>query len=222
VNRKTFNQLSVQEQPAYTIAEAAGYLRLPKSTLRAWLLGQGNFRPVLDIADRASRHLSFLNLVEAFVLAGIRRHYGVPLQNVRKALGYLRRHFNARHPLADVQFETDGVHLFVRKLGELEGASQEGQRLMESMLRERLAMVRRDPDGIPQKIVLFPSQRKGADVVIDPRISFGRPVLDRLGVRTEVLADRFRAGESIGELAEDYSVPPEAVQDAIRCELLAA
>jgi uncharacterized protein (DUF433 family) len=197
-------------------------VRLPKSTLRAWFFGQANFRPVLEIADRASRHLSFLNLVEAFVLAGIRRQHGVPLPNVRKAIAYVRRQFKVKHPLSDTQFETDGVHLFVRKLGELEGASQEGQRMMESMLRERLALVRRDPDGIPQKIVLFTSNKKGADVVIDPRVSFGRPVLDRLGVRTEVLADRFRAGESISELAEDYSVPPEAVQDAIRCELQAA
>jgi uncharacterized protein (DUF433 family) len=177
---------------------------------------------VIDIADRSKGRLSFLNLVEAFVLSGIRRQHGVRLQNVRKAITYVQRQFKAPHPLADEQFETDGVHLFVRKFGELVGASQDGQRLMEAMLRERLALVRRDTKGLPEKIVLFRTKGRSADVVIDPAISFGRPVLDGLGVRTEVLADRFRAGDSVDELAKDYGVPPEAVQNAIRCELLAA
>ena len=37
---KSLTQRDLREAPAYSIAEAAGYLRIPKSTLRAWLLGQ--------------------------------------------------------------------------------------------------------------------------------------------------------------------------------------
>ncbi|HEX9810575.1 MAG TPA: hypothetical protein VGA88_00595, partial [Burkholderiales bacterium] len=101
--------------PAYSIVEAAGYLRIPKSTLRAWLLGQQSFRPVIDIADRKGRQLSFINLVEAFVLAAIRRQYSIPLPKVRKALDYLRRTFKTSRPLSDEQFATDGVNLFVER-----------------------------------------------------------------------------------------------------------
>ena len=223
----------LRETPAYTIAEAAGYLRLPKSTLRAWMVGQPYhvgevrkfFRPVIDIADPKHRSLSFINLVEAFVLAGLRRKHTVPLPNVRQAMDYLRRHFNSRRPLADEQFETDGANLFVRKYGGLIGASQEGQTLMESMLRQRLKLVKRDPGGIPRKLILFPAPRgrkDSADVVIDPRISFGRPVLDRLGVRTAILYERFMAGEDIDELARDYGASLDAIQNAIRCERRAA
>ena len=88
------------------------------------------------------------------------------------------------------------------------GASQEGQVLMESMLRERLKLVKRDPEGIPEKLVLFRAQRKpgSVDVVINPRFSFGRPILDGIGVRTSVLAERFLAGEMVGELAQDYGI----------------
>ena len=223
----------LRETPAYAIAEAAGYLRVPKSTLRAWLIGQpyrvGDdqrfFRPVIEIADSQNRSLSFINLVEVFVLAGLRRTHTVPLGKVRKAVDYVRRHFNSKRPLAEEQFETDGVDLFVRKFGELIGASQEGQRLMESMLRKRLKLVKRDPEGVPEKLVLFPAPRQkknSAAVVIDPRVSFGRPVLDGLGVRTGILAERFYAGEMVGELAHDYGASPEAIENAIRCELRAA
>ena len=37
---KNFTKQDLREVPAYSIAEAAGYLRLPKSTLRAWMVGQ--------------------------------------------------------------------------------------------------------------------------------------------------------------------------------------
>jgi uncharacterized protein (DUF433 family) len=231
--KQIFNDRDLREMPAYGIPEAAGYLRLPVSTLRAWLLGQryrvGDqpkfFKPVIDIADRKERQLSFINLVEAFVLAGIRREHEIPLPKVRKAVDYLRRTFNTTRPLAHEQFETDGIDLFVEKMGALIGATQEGQIQMRDIIRDRLERVHRDPKGVPEKIVLFSARREkteSADVVIDPRLSFGRPVLDRFGVRTAILAERFDAGDDIDVLAREYSAPPEAIQNAIRCERRAA
>jgi len=231
--RNIFTDRDLRELPAYGIPEAAGYLRLPVSTLRAWLLGQRYrvdeqpkfFKPVIDIADRKDRQLSFINLVEAFVLAGIRREHEIPLPNVRKAVDYLRRTFKTKRPLADEQFQTDGIDLFVEKMGSLIGATQEGQIQMREIIRDRLERVHRDPKGVPQKIVLFPARPDktgSADVVIDPRLSFGRPVLDRLGVRTAILAERFDAGDDIDVLAREYAAPPEAIQNAIRCERRAA
>lgn len=227
--RRAFNTNDLREIPAYGIAEAAGYLRLPVSTLRAWLLGQryrsGNapklFRPVIEIADRKDRQLSFMNLVEAFVLAGIRRQHEIPLPKVRKAVDYLSRTFDSKRPLAEEQFETDGIDLFVEKMGSLIGATQEGQIQMREVIRDRLERVRRDPKGVPEKIVLFPARSdrpRSTDVVIDPRMSFGRPVLDGFGVRTAIVAERFDAGEDIDALAQEYSAPAEAIQNAIRCE----
>jgi len=221
---KIISKQDVREIPAYTIAEAAGYLRLPKSTLRAWMLGQQRFRSVIDIADRQEKRLSFINLVEVFVLAGIRREHSIPLPKVRKAMEYLRRAFKTRRPLAEEQFETDGVELFVEKFGALIGATQDGQLQMREIIRDRLKHVLRDPKGVPEKIVLFPARGmpgKG-DVVIDPRLSFGRPVLDGYGLRTAILAERFYAGETLEDLAKDYGVPSEAIQNALRCEPRAA
>lgn len=183
------------------------------------------FKPVIEIADRKERQLSFINLVEAFVLSGIRREHEIPLPKVRRAVDYLRRSFNSKRPLADEQFETDGIDLFVEKMGSLIGATQEGQVQMREIIRGRLKRVQRNPEGIPQRIVLFPAQRdkkNSADVVIDPRLSFGRPVLDQFGVRTAILAERFDAGDDIDVLARDYAAPPEAIQNAIRCERRAA
>lgn len=233
VAKRALNQADLRELPAYGIAEAAGYLRLPTSTLRAWTLGQRYrsasgesklFNPVIDIADRVDRKLSFINLVEAFVLAGIRREHSVPLPKVRQAVAFLRRTFNTSRPLAEEQFATDGVDLFVERYGELIGASQEGQLQLREIIRSRLRRVHRDPKGVPEKVILLPAARPGAkgDVVIDPSLSFGRPVLDGYGLRTAVLAERFYAGESVEDLARDYGVPSEAIENALRAEPRAA
>src|SRR5258708_29352343 len=72
--------------PSYRLNEAAHYLRIPKATLRSWLVGQGSFKPVIAIADRSKIMLSFINLVEAHVLHAIPRQYEVSLQKVRQAL----------------------------------------------------------------------------------------------------------------------------------------
>src|SRR5258706_15717904 len=69
--------------PAYTLGEAARYLRLPVPTLRAWAVGRvystetGRRRSpaALAIAGTKPPMLSFVNLIEAHVLAAITRDY---------------------------------------------------------------------------------------------------------------------------------------------------
>lgn len=137
----------------------------------------------------------------------------------------MKRAFKLPRPLAQAQFETDGVDLFVEKYGALVGVSQQGQLQMREFVRDRLRRVRRDPQGLPEKIVLLssePGTPGRADVVIDPTRSFGRPVLDGLGVRTVTVFERFMAGDDVELLARDYAVPPQAIQEAVRCERRAA
>src|SRR5260370_14087843 len=124
--------VNARELPGYSIAEAAHYLRMPPATLRSWVLGRyyptatGRqfFRPVLELPDRDRPQLSFLNLVEAHVLDAIRRDHEVALKQVRAALTFVAKHFPSRHPLADQDFQTDGVHLFIERYGALINASR--------------------------------------------------------------------------------------------------
>lgn len=221
----------LRRTPAYSYMEAAHYLNLPPSTLSSWFRGQAytrddrvrQFRPVIRLDGRAGEGLSFLNLVEAHVLAAIRREHSIPLQKVRKALEYVKRKLGIERPLADARFETDGVDLFVRELEKLVNVSREGKLEIEPVIRSFLRRIKRDPSGIPTK--LYPFTRKSlsteepAPVEIDPRVAFGRPVLIGRGMPTAVLADRFKAGDSLADLAEDYDTSTENIEEAIRCEL---
>lgn len=217
--------------PAYSLAEAAHYLRLPPSTLRAWVRGQRYrlrdgrerfFRPLIQLAEPRLRLLSFVNLVEAHVLDAIRREHEVSLQKVRRALDYLAKYFDSRHPLADQRFETDGVDLFVRKYGELVNIAQSGQIEMRRVVEAYLRRVERDEAGVVARLYPFTRKRHPDEpklIVIDPRVSFGRPVLAGTGIPTAVIAERYKAGESIDDLAADYDRERLDTEEAIRCEL---
>ncbi len=55
-----------------------------------------------------------------------------------------------------------------------------------------------------------------AKVVVDPRVAFGLPIVVHGGARVEDLVDRFQAGDSVAEIATDFSVPSDEVEDVIR------
>ena len=82
-----FNTTDRREVPAYPIPEAAHYLGVPRSTLRAWFAGQQAFRPVIRPADPKTLVLSFSNLVEAYVLSAIRRKHHIGLPTIRRGTG---------------------------------------------------------------------------------------------------------------------------------------
>jgi len=167
-----------------------------------------------------------MNLVEVHVLDAIRRKYNIPLEKVRTAVAYLSKEFPSKHPLADQEFETDGLDLFIKKFSQLINVSQDGQLAMREVLQAHLQRIERDRAGIPVKLYPFIRKRDVEDfkkepkaVVIDPRVSFGRPVLAGTGIPTAVIAERYKAGESVDELADDYGRPRLEIEEAIRCEL---
>ena len=223
----------LREMPAYGINEAAHYLGIPHATLRSWVLGRPYptgagkrfFRPIIELADKEQRLLSFENLVEVHVLDAIRRAHGVTFGRVRKAVEYLKKQICSRHPLAEQKFATDGVDLFVEAFGHLVNISQEGQmaiKEIKEIIEAYLRRVERDSIGAPIRLYPFTRERKPEEpktIVIDPSISFGRPVLVGTGIATTIIAQRYKAGESVEELAEDYGRSRSDIEEAIRCEL---
>ena len=220
----------LRRTPAYPFIEAAHYLNMPVSTLRAWCIGQDykvkgstrRFQPLIVLDGSKSEGLSFLNLVEAHVLAAIRRTHDIPLPKVREALAFMKKRMKSERPLVERAFQTDGVSLFVEELSSLVNVTREGQIEMKELLLAHLHRIERDSAGLP--IRLYPFTRSGtqareAPVQIDPTIAFGRPSLRGKAVPTAVLADRFKAGEPMTTLAEDFDVTVAVIEDAIRCEL---
>lgn len=210
--------------PLYTVRQAAQLLGLPLATTAQWLTPEAQ----LLVRQPGSTGLSFLNLVELHVLAAIRRYHHVPLGKIRHAVQYVRRASGTDHPLAEQQFETDGVDLFIHELDTVINASRGGQVAIRELVAAYLRRIERDAAGFPLR--LFPIYRPDVDtaaevrnapdlIAVDPTVSFGRPILANSGVPVDIVISRYRAGDSIRELVADYRLSAEAVEEALRYEL---
>ena len=224
------NNGELRDIPAYGLSEASHYLGIPKATLRSWVLGRHYpietgkqfFRPIIELPDKEKPLLSFVNLVESHVLEAIRQRHGIKFWRVRGAVEYIERHLDSRHPLVEQRFVTDGADLFVEQFGRLVNISREGQLAIKELIQTYIRRIERDSAGFPIRLYPFTRERKPDEpktIVIDPYISFGRPVLAGTGIATMIIAQRYKAGESIEELAEDYGRPTSDIQEAIRSEL---
>lgn len=222
--------ISIFDTPAYPASEVSRILNLPSATVKAWAFGynynagQNRFQPVITPADSIRRLLSFANLCELHVLSAIRRHHKVSLFKVRDSIDYLRRELGySEHPLLDNELQTNNIDLFVEHASQLLNIARDGQVAMRGDFEQALARIERDSKGSP--IRLFPYSRTSISainqpkaVVIDPRISFGRPILTSAAIPTEIIADRFLAGDSPTEMAKDYRVEEKEIEEAIRFE----
>jgi uncharacterized protein (DUF433 family) len=75
--------------------------------------------------------------------------------------------------------------------------------------------------GVPVRV--YPPSRNPGEVsprivVLDPKVRFGRPTLAGRGVPTDTLFERYQAGDSPTELAQDYGITTDEVDEAIRFE----
>lgn len=223
-----------RDVPSYGTWEAARYVRLPMRTVQNWTSGFGTYggTPLVKIADKEHHLLSFWNLAELHVLAALRRYHQIPSQTLRRTIQYLEETFDDPHPLLTERMLTDGLSVFVEKTGMLVNAAKGGQLAMRQLLEAHLHRIEQDVDGLA--IRLFPFVRNDPSVEnkspsslmnspkiisLDPRVRFGRPVIVGTSIPTEEVAERFRAGDTVEQLAADYGRSPEEVQEAIRCEL---
>lgn len=214
-----------REIPAYSVPDAAHYLWLPERTVRGWVQGRPstNQRPVVPV-DPDTGLLSFAHLVELHVLAALRREHGLTTHSARNARDYLQQKWGSPHPLIDIEMETDGKSLFVRRIGELINVSRHGQLAIEELIAARLERIERDSSGLAKR--LYPFTRKNAIerpsaprlVTIDPRYVFGKPVITGSRIPTSEIAGRFYAGDSYETLIAEYDRRPEEIQEAIRYE----
>ncbi len=213
--------------PAYSMTDAARCIGAHPATLRSWFKGRsyptkdGPRRSPNLLVPAAQDALSFQNLVQAHVVQGIRKRYHIPMHRVRDALAYLRESMGNLDLLASKEFFHDTEHLLLKVEDRLISLSERGQNVSATILAQYLHRIDYGDDGFASRLHPFFYTATGQlyeprHIMIDPTIAFGKPCLERLGVKTEIIADRFFAGEPIEELSADYGAKPEEIQEAIR------
>ncbi len=212
-----YGNVNPRDVAAYTVAEAARYIRIPSTTLRAWVDGQDTkrhlFRTLISPSRRNPLRLSFNNVIEAYTLRDLRIKHRVSIAAAREAIDVAEKSFDTQRLLLCPELSTRAGDLFIEKFGELVNLNKAGQIAMKIRLHNNLKHIERDESKLP--IRLYPAYAGNNAIVIDPRIAFGRPIIARRGISTAVIVDRINAGELADEIAEDYDLETAEVNDAL-------
>ncbi len=212
--------------PAYTIVEAGRYLKVPAPTVRSWVMGRsypkrsghGRFAPVITLPEDPAHRLSFRNLIELAALRALRTEHEFKLSAVREALDYARKKLHVADLLASKELYAAPGELFLHRYGELINLNKAGQLGIKAVLDGLVRRIEWDRNLPCRFFPPLPNRSDGKSVVIDPRVSFGRPTLARLGVSTATIVDRINAGESTTDVAQDYGATTDEIMDALAYE----
>ena len=201
--------------PVYTYVDAGRYAATNPQNVRNWFKGQASEgHKMRSVFDRVPRHgLSYVQLIEVAFVAAMRRK-GLALDEMRRAYAHVRRAMQRDYPFAEERFKTDGIELFIEAYGELLAVGQHGRVVM----REALEAATGSLDYADRLVARWHPRGRDKPIIIDPRLSFGRPVVEGTGVPTLALAQRFNAGESIDFLAHDFALSREKIEEALRFE----
>ena len=216
---------SVLHVPRYSLAEAARYIPgLSPSTLRSWVLGRSypvqrgtrTFEPVIQLPDSEDLRLSFINLVEAHILYGLRSTRELSIRDLRVAIQYAQEEYNIVHLLAHEDLRAMPGNLFLDRYGELVNLTKAGQLAMRTVLQAYLKRLVYEPHGLSTRLFpIIPWAPDRQDYLIDPRVAYGKPIIAKHGVRVATIADRYNGGEPIERLATDYGLGKKEVEVAI-------
>ncbi len=221
-----------RDQPWYTCPEAAKATGIPPSTLRAWTLGQGYrrkhdrafFAPVIARPSSVDPRLSFTNLIEAHVLRALRTVHEVKLNYIRDAVAIAEEEYGIQRLLISPDLRTSAGQLFLDHYTGLLELSKAKQLAMRAVLSQYLERVRFDESQLPVEFHPFARMPRNLNLEIislSPYVSFGRPLIHRLGITTRAIVLRLEAGEPVEEVELDYGLTPQELEEAILYEAAA-
>ena len=224
------NYKDEREVPRYTVSEVALYLHRKPRTVHNWFFGRSYqtkggkifWNPVAIPAthDPHGFSLSFFNLAEAHVLAAT-RDFNISVKSIRFAMDELMRIYpNTTHPLLSRDFETDGCDLFIRELkkhGEvIVNLNRPDQYGLKEMMEGYLKRIVRDEQYLPTKIFpVIDHDLEDRTIVISEGVASGTPTISGTGIRAAVIWNRFKAGDTEADLADDYGIDEKKIKTAI-------
>lgn len=226
--------VSLLDRPVYGMGQVDHVLGLSPGTSRRWIDGYTRggkaYAPVIRDVTTGTESVTWGEFLETRLLAEY-RDAGVALIRMRPAVERLRQELQTPYPLASSQFwiESDGRELVRRVQDEVSldrrlslVVVRSGQGLLdwsaEAQDFDNSAEWATTPNG--QEIRRIRPSADISEVHLDPLVSFGEPTVR--GVRTEIIAELVRAGESPMGIAETYELPRSTVDAAVRYELMRA
>jgi uncharacterized protein (DUF433 family) len=163
-----------------------------------------------------SGQVSFVDLVEIIAIGRLKK-IGFSLPSIREIVRNCQEILRVERPLATLKFKTDGREIFVVRSSDV--LLEVGRRKGMQAWHEVLAPFLDDLDYSGDLASRWWPLGHDKPIVVDPEYGFGLPVVANSGVRTEIIRERFQAGDLEEQIARDFNLDPIAVERALQFEL---
>ncbi len=202
------------------VAEASLHLSIPRTTINSWITLPAGPAPAvhsLPVELRGDPRLPLVALVEAQVLREL-RDSGLSMQEIRAGVAEMRRETSDEYVLASNNIASDGGALLWNVASRVAPEwvhARNGQRAFAPVIEAVTRYIHYAKDGFADRLTL--RSYGSADVIIDPRFGWGRPVLAQSKVPVDAIADLFfGGGESVDSIAGDYGIQASDVEAVLR------
>ncbi|GAC1451127.1 MAG: DUF433 domain-containing protein [Isosphaeraceae bacterium] len=221
--------MNILGRGVYDIAEAARLTRLRTARVREWFRGRTagkTFTPVFQSdypAFGGDHSISFLDLIELFI-AGQLREMRVSLQYIRKVYKHLETEYG-KHPFCSREIfvsKVDKKKIFTRGLDESE-SRQVIQALTNQPYFEQIILPFLRQIDYDKATNLARRWHYTKAVVVDPAFCFGKPIVESVGITTNVLASSYFANKgNVKAVARWFEIEESDVLAAVEFETMIA
>ncbi len=209
----------------YGVSEVARLIGQSHQAVRGWVNGYSNSSsgPMLDRDFPDTNSISFLDLIELRFISYFRK-YGVGMSTIRVAAQNARSEWRVSHPLAlsKVRYFTDRKSIFAQ------AADQVHDQITWNLVSHQQELWETIEQSVENGIIFdqatslasawVPLPERFPDVVLNPNIAFGKPVVDGTGIPTSVLFHRWQVERSIERVAYWFEVDAQKVKVAVDFE----
>jgi uncharacterized protein (DUF433 family) len=212
--------ISALAHGVYEFSEAAKLTGLQVSRIREWFRITRDRRPIFrsDYAPlNGKASISFLDLIDVFV-AGQLRNHGVSLQTLRKVYKKLGKDFATPHPFSRKELLSDGKVVFTRGLN-LIGKEEIQEALTNQLVFPEIILPFLKKIDYDEVTSLALRWHIADQIVLDPGICFGKPIVEKTGIPTYILSAAYNANDKDAMLTANwYNVKPAYVLAAVQFE----
>lgn len=206
----------------YSYGDAGRILGISTGKIHNWTDGYRNMPPMFGRELAEPHILTFVDLMQLLLVQAFRKDR-FSLQTIRAIAQYVARQCNTDHPFGIMRFHRSGKAI----IGEMLDASPSDKHgLYMELPRAQVVMGEVITPYLEERLVYsntgkvaqyWPMGMDGG-VVIDPRRSFGEPILADYGLPTYTLYRMHMAGDSPEILADAFCVSTLEVEQALNYE----
>lgn len=202
----------------YTPSEVAFYAKISPQLVYRWFAGLDDERAVIKtykIVDD-QKFINFLDFIQTLAIRAIRIKTKVPLHKIREAIERAKKDYGVEYPFAmehvtELALFKKEVFLYLPKreqYAQLTGKGRDNMAFKEVVETYQEKIIFDKLDGLAKQY------RPAQNILMDPRIRFGEPIVESCGYTARVIYDAVNTEGSIKAAARAYGISEEDTRTA--------